>query len=188
MSINNPFEKLNIKYEDEKDEEGEFEQVKSKEKNVPFGIETRKKKMRPKEKVENTGEEGFEEVKKIHKRRPGNDEEDEEGEEGKEHRKRRGINYNTNEERDYRLRQKPSRGRRYDRQSGTGRGREIAKDGAGGKYTWNENPEQIARDYENSNDDYYFEEALNPEKKERRDRRRNNLAEGEKDKEENQEN
>lgn len=67
MSINNPFEKLNIKHEDEKDEEGEFEQVKSKEKNVPFGIETRKKKMRPKEKVENTGEEGFEEVKKIHK-------------------------------------------------------------------------------------------------------------------------
>ena len=101
-----------------------------------------------------------------------NDEEEEEGE--KEHKKRRGINYNTYEERDYRENRKQPRGRRFDRHSGTGRGREIAKDGAGGKYTWDNNPEKIARDYENNDDDYFFEEALNPENRERRERQRRN--------------
>ncbi len=167
MSINNPFEKLSVKIDKEEDEQGEFEQVKKKDKNVPFGIETKKRKVRPKEKVEE-GEEGFEEVKhKIPKKRPQNDEE--EGK-GKDHAKRRGINYHTNEGREYQENKRPARGRKFDRQSGTGRGKEIAKGGAGGKYTWNDNPEKIARDFENNNDDYYFEEALNPENKEKRER------------------
>ena len=186
MSTNNPFEKLNIKRDPDDEENGEFEKVKAKEKNAPLGIATRKKKIRPKEKVENEPEEGFEEVKNVRKKRPENDEEEEE----KVHKKRRGINYNTNEERDYRENKKPPRGRRYDRQSGTGRGREVAKGGAGGKYTWNDNPDTIARDFENNDDDEYFEAALNPDNNERRERRprRNYKKEDEKGEEDGEDN
>ena len=48
MSTSNRFEKLNVKREEE-DEEQEFLQVKWKEKNIPYGIEQKKKKVRPKE-------------------------------------------------------------------------------------------------------------------------------------------
>lgn len=160
MSTSNPFEKLQVKRDkDDEDESGEFEQVKAKDKNVPFGIEKKKKKVRPTEKVEDEQNEGFEEVKKAYKKRPQNDEEEES--KGKEHSKRKGINFYTNEERQYRESKRAPRGRKYDRQSGTGRGKEIAKDGAGGKFTWE-------GDFENNNDDYYFESALNPESKEKR--------------------
>ena len=173
MSLSNPFEKLNIKrdIEEEDDDQGEFQKVKGKEKNLPVGIEKKKRKTRPKENVEANDEEGFEEVgNKAKKKRPVNDEEDE-GFEGGEHKKRKGINYGTAEKTEYRTKDKPKRGRQFDRQSGTGRGKEIAKGGAGGKGTWGENPKAIAREYEDNNDDYYFENALNPEKaKERKER------------------
>ncbi len=175
MATTNPFEKLNIKYDrDDDDEQGEFEQVKGKDKNVPFGIETKKKKVRPKEKVEENqgGDEGFEEVKKgvQKKRRPPKEDVNEEFQ-GNEHRKKKGTNFYTQEEKDYRESKRPKRGRQFDRQSGTGRGREIAKGGAGGKFTWSDNPKNIAKNYENYNDDdLYFEQALNPEKQERRQR------------------
>ena len=173
MSLSNPFEKLNIKrdIEEEDDGQGEFQKVKGKDKNLPIGIEQKKRKTRPKENVEANDEEGFEEVgNKAKKKRPVNDEEDE-GFEGGEHKKRKGINYGTAEKSDYRTKDKPKRGRQFDRQSGTGRGKEIAKGGAGGKGTWGENPKAIAREYEDNNDDYYFENALNPEKaKERKER------------------
>ena len=173
MSTSNPFDKLNVKREAEEEEEQEFKEVKGKEKNVPYGIEQKKKKVRPKEQEkvqEEGGEEGFEEVpSKTKKRRPENVE-GEEGEESKGHKKRRGVNFNTEEQRDHRLKDKPRRGRQYDRQSGTGRGKEIAKGGAGGKGTWGDNPKNIAQHY--NDDDYYFETALNPEKyKERQERR-----------------
>ena len=48
MSTSNPFEKLNVKREVEEEEEQEFKEVKGKEKNVPYGIEQKKKKVRPK--------------------------------------------------------------------------------------------------------------------------------------------
>ena len=35
--------------------------------------------------------------------------------------------------------------RQFDRHSGTGRGKEIAKNGAGGKFTWGTNPKNIAK-------------------------------------------
>ena len=160
MSTSNPFEKLHVRHDKEDDEQGEFEQVKAKDKNVPFGIEQKKKKVRPKEKVEDEGNEGFEEVKnRTTKKRPQNDEYEEV--KGKDHSKRRGINFNTNEERQYRESKRQGRGRKFDRQSGTGRGKEIAKGGAGGKFTW---------EGDDNNDDYYFEEALNPENKERKQR------------------
>ena len=169
MSMNNPFEKLNIKRdeEEEDDGQGEFQKVKGKDKNLPVGIDSKKKKTRPKEKVEANDEEGFEEVGKTKKKRPANDDEEDELK-GGEHKKRREIDYNKEEVRNYRGRDKPKRGRQFDRQSGTGRGKEIAKGGAGGKGTWGENPKKIARDYENNDDDYYFENALNPEKKKER--------------------
>ena len=168
MSTNNPFEKLHVK-RDKDEEEENFEEVKAKEKNVPIGI--KKKKVRPKEKTpeEEEGDEEFQEVRKGSKKNKVKDVEGEE-ETGNVHKKRRGINYNTNEEREYRENQKPPRGRKFDRQSGTGRGKEIAKGGAGGKYTWNDNPKNIAKDYENYNDDDFFEEALNQENKEKRQR------------------
>ena len=172
MSTSNPFDKLNVKREEEEDEQGEFQQVKGKDKNVPYGIEQKKKKVRPREveKTKEEGEEGFEEVQsKTKKRRQEKEEETEE----KVHKKRRGVNFNTQEEREHRLQDKPRRGRQYERQSGTGRGKEIAKGGAGGKGTWGDNPKNIAKNYENYNDDdYYFESALNPEKEIERERRR----------------
>jgi len=181
MSTSNPFDKLNVKREEEEEEEPEFKEVKGKVKNVPYGIEQKKKKVRPKEQEkvkEEGGEEGFEEVpSKTKKRRPENVE-GEEGEESKGHKKRRGVNFNTQEERDYRLKDKPRRGRQYDRQSGTGRGKEIAKGGAGGKGTWGDNPKNIAQNY--NDDDYYFDSALNPDKyKERRRPRREYKKENE---------
>ena len=64
MSLSNPFEKLNIKreIEEEDDGQGEFQKVKGKDKNLPIGIEQKKRKTRPKENVEANDEEGFEEV------------------------------------------------------------------------------------------------------------------------------
>ena len=167
--MSNPFEKLNVKRdESDDDEEGEFQKVKGKAKNVPIGLEQKKKKSRPVEKVQDEDNEGFEEVpNKMRKKKPVNDDEEEEVK-GGEHKKRKGINYQTVEDKEYRTKDKPKRGRQFDRHSGTGRGKEIAKGGAGGKGTWGENPKNIARDFENNNeenDDYYFESALNPEKR-----------------------
>ena len=188
MSTSNPFDKLNINREEQEEDDQEFHQVKGKEKNVPYGIEQKKKKVRPKEleKVKDEGEEGFEEVQSKTKKR--SQENIEEGEETKVHKKRRGVNYNTQEEREHRLQDKPRRGRQFDRQSGTGRGKEVAKGGAGGKGTWGDNPRNIAKNYENYNDDYYFESALNPQKRKdrppRRPRKENKEDEKEKEGEE----
>ena len=46
----------------EKEKQKEKEKEKEKDKNVPLGLEQKKKKIRPKEKVQEEGEEGFEEV------------------------------------------------------------------------------------------------------------------------------
>ena len=48
MSTSNPFDKLVVKREEEEDEDQEFHQVKGKDKNVPLGLEQKKKKIRPK--------------------------------------------------------------------------------------------------------------------------------------------
>merc|ERR1712032_500232 len=56
--------------------------------------------------------------------------------------------------------------RQFEKHSGTGRGRETAKNGAGGKTVWGDNPEQIARQAKHygSRDDQLFESVLNPKK------------------------
>ena len=43
--------------------------------------------------------------------------------------------------------------RLYERHSGTGRGKEISKGGAGGKHTWGNNPKNIARDQDYNRDE-----------------------------------
>ena len=70
MSLSNPFEKLNVKRDVEEDDDGqgEFQKVKGKEKNLPIGIEQKKKKTRPKETAPVADEEGFEESEKDIKR------------------------------------------------------------------------------------------------------------------------
>merc|ERR1711976_143996 len=54
--------------------------------------------------------------------------------------------------------------RQFDKQSGTGRGKEISKNGAGGKGTWGTNPKNVAREEYNYDEDV-FNSALNPKKK-----------------------
>ena len=188
--MSNPFEKLHVKREEsDDDDQGEFQKVKGKEKNVPIGLEHKKKKNRPVEKVQDDDNEGFEEVpNKMKKKRPVNDEEEEEAK-GGEHKKRKGINYQTVEDKEYRTKDKPKRGRQFDRHSGTGRGKEIAKGGAGGKGTWGENPKNIARDFENNEeyDDYYFESALNPEKRKEKPPRKPKKDESKEDNKEGEE-
>lgn len=171
MTSTNPFEKLSIKQEVDDDDPEEFKEVKSKAQNVPFGIEPKKKKARPQEK-QVVEEEGFEEV--VKHKQPKKKGDDDEEEENPEHKQRKGINYNTAEMRDYRESQRKQRGggRQFDRKSGTGRGKEIAKGGAGGKGTWGENPKNIARDFEKNYDDYYFESVLNPKEKKENDEKR----------------
>ena len=44
MATSNPCDKLNVKREEDDDDQGEFEQVKGKEKSVPFGIEQKRRK------------------------------------------------------------------------------------------------------------------------------------------------
>lgn len=51
----------------------------------------------------------------------------------------------------------------FDRHSGTGRGKEVKKEGAGGKYTWGNQGKNAQRDIVDYDDtDYYFNKALNP--------------------------
>jgi len=60
--------------------------------------------------------------------------------------------------------------RQYDRQSGTGRGKEISKGGAGGKFTWGNYAKNVPKDAGYANEDYYneddryFNSALNKPK------------------------
>jgi len=62
----------------------------------------------------------------------------------------------------------PEGKRQFERHSGTGRGKEVSKGGAGGQHTWGTNPKNIAKegfrqtDEEYNNDDSYFQSALNP--------------------------
>lgn len=51
----------------------------------------------------------------------------------------------------------------YDRHSGTGRGKEISKGGAGGHHTWGMNPHEIAREAEKHEDIKDYDENLSGE-------------------------
>lgn len=124
------------------------------------------KKVRP-EKKENQpsyqkqDDEGFEVVSKHKVQKKKEEAPQEEDRVHKEHRPRKA---GTRGERGGPFRGNRGGKREFERHSGTGRGREIAKGGAGGKYTWGNNNNN--EDYEENNDDYVIEQALNPKVKE----------------------
>lgn len=163
MSTKNPFGNLKINRDDEDDDD----MVKVTRKNSISASNytsnaemKKKKKVRPEEnkkREENVSEvtEGFEVVGKQNKRpysRQANNNE-EEGEPKKEGKpKYRGTG---NNDRVYN-KARPHK-RQYEKHSGTGRGKEIAKNGAGGRTVWGDNPEQIARNAQKNygtRDDY----------------------------------
>jgi hypothetical protein len=67
--------------------------------------------------------------------------------------------------------------RQFEKHSGTGRGKEISKGGAGGKHTWGANTKVIAKDaqkheggdYYDYRDEDYFNSALNAKPREKKD-------------------
>ena len=165
MSLSNPFGKMKVE-RDSEDENEDFQKVKSNKPSQQLFVapEQKKKKKRP-ENTENQGtkiedEEGFEEVSKHKPQR-------------KKQKSEEGDDFNSLKQNHYAQKEgpkyyppknkKPGK-REFERKSGTGRGKEISKGGAGGKGTWGNNPKEISRRYEKNNDDYYFEQALNPKK------------------------
>lgn len=158
MATKNPFGQLRVA----RDEDEEVPQKTSSkaaaatplfQKTEPLE-QKKKKKVRPEEKKRSTDEpktqeanEGFEVVGKLkpqkHQRR-NNATEEEEDEAGKFkenlHANKLGIGHHSHTVRPVRAGK-----RQFERHSGTGRGREIAKNGAGAKTVWGDNPEFIAK-------------------------------------------
>jgi hypothetical protein len=71
--------------------------------------------------------------------------------------------------------------REFERHSGTGRGKEISKQGAGGKHTWGTNTNTVAKreEEEFNQDDYYIHYALNPRPKRKQEDAPTEAKEGE---------
>ncbi len=202
MTMANPFGKMKIE-RDSDDEDDDFQKVKSNKPSQQLFVsqEQKKKKKRP-ENTENQGskieeEEGFEEVSKHKPQRK-----KQKGEEGEEFNVSKQNHYIQKEGPKYfpPKNKKPGK-REFERKSGTGRGKEVSKGGAGGKGTWGDNPKEISRKYEKNYDEYYIDRALNPRKekedeKEEKEEKENkekddekeekNVNEGEEDKKENE--
>ena len=186
MSTTNPFGKLKVERDESSDED--FKEVKDN-KVVKNQESKKKKKVRPqqqeqeKEKEKNISddEEGFEEVNKHQKKNYQREKSDYEEYEKKDY-------YSKKVKKDYHIKDdsRPNKKREFERKSGTGRGKEISKGGAGGKGTWGNNPKEISRRYEKNSDDYYFEQALNPKpKRERKEKNYYNKKYDKNDKNEN---
>lgn len=157
MSTKNPFGILNVN-RDDSDDDGMVKvtptTVKSASNFVNTQEQKKKKKVRPEENKQREVTttytsgvqeitEGFEVVGKVAKRpyTAKNNVEEVEGEGKKENKKP--YKGTGNNDRVYNA-TRPQK-RQYEKHSGTGRGREIAKEGAGGKGTWGDNYKQIAR-------------------------------------------
>jgi hypothetical protein len=124
--------------------------------NTQTGEQKKKKKVRPEEKKkleENQPEddEGFELVNKSKPTKPRQHENGEQTTQTGEEKPKKFKKFNHQLEKENKFNTK---NRLYERHSGTGRGKEIAKGGAGGKHTWGANPKNIARDTE-----YNYDEA-----------------------------
>lgn len=159
MATSNPFAKLKIKHEEDDGEKEGFKEVKDKKQNIPFGIdEKKKKKARPPEQKpevdDNDGD--FEEVRKKKGKfyNKSNEAEEHTEETQKDKKPQRGGYY-----KHYPNKYQEQGKRQFDRRSGTGRGKEISKGGAGGKGTWGNNPNNMAR--EEGFDDYEIDKAIN---------------------------
>jgi hypothetical protein len=162
MASRNPFGNLNINRDD--DEDQDLVKVTAKI-NISASNTTsqtemkKKKKVRPEEKIQKneeyveTSNEGFEVVGKIKK--PYTAQIAVEGEDQKKNNKEKRAKGQDNHEKKQFNKARPEK-RQYERHSGTGRGKETAKNGAGGKATWGNDPEQIARQAkkEGGRDDY----------------------------------
>lgn len=156
MATRNPFGQLRV----QRDEDEEVPQVTSKPATTaPLFTTTqaaeqkKKKKVRPEEKKRTDepvqeSNEGFEVVGKPkpqrHQRKHNPTEEDVVSGEGKvkedKHASRLGAGHHAHNPRPLRAGK-----RQFERHSGTGRGKEIAKNGAGGKTVWGDNLEYIAK-------------------------------------------
>lgn len=175
MASKNPFGQLSIR----RDEEEEVEVKQSTQAKVTPSNpvlfqqtqEKKKKKVRPEEKKksEEVAEEkeefegGFSVFKKKAptKQKVSHPQEDVVEEKEKRHQTKHYTGYKD------RARQVDSGKRMFERQSGTGRGKEISKGGAGGKHTWGANPKNIAKhaEEEYNPDDDVFNRALNAKPK-----------------------
>jgi hypothetical protein len=123
--------------------------------NNQAGEQKKKKKVRPEEKkkleeVQPEDEEGFSVVKKKVPTRPRVQAEEEEttGKTEEKPKKFKKLDPQYVKENKFN-----SEKRVFDRHSGTGRGKEISKGGAGGKHTWGNNPKNVAREYPDYNND-----------------------------------
>lgn len=164
--MSNPFNKLKVQRDDEEDFVPVQSHKPAQKQTVVADDKAKKPKQRPKqEKDTNEDNEGFEFVGKQQKK-PRTEEANPEAvtdkKFGKDHKKndhpyKRGegkVRVGSNQ-------------RAFDRHSGTGRGKEVKKEGAGGKYTWGNQDKNAQRDIVDYDDtDYYFNKALNPKKEE----------------------
>ncbi len=164
MASKNPFGQLSIRRDEDDEEVTQKLSGAQITNSTPLftsaAADKKKKKVRPDEKKkteeqvpQEDTEEGFEVVKKkaapSQRQRANKDGEEVVVEEKKKefHLKNKGAYADRNN--------KTTPGKRvFDKQSGTGRGKEIAKNGAGGKHTWGTNPKNTARDDEYNGDDY----------------------------------
>jgi len=158
--MSNPFNKLKVQREEDEDHTNTSTQ-KVQKKEEP----AKKTKQRPpeqKEIKEEQDDHGFEEVGKTQtKKQRYNDESNVDSikpsakvDNPRHHKKYEGaVRVGSNQ-------------RAFDKHSGTGRGKEVKKEGAGGKGTWGNQeksaPREIYDNYDNS--DYYFNKVLNPKK------------------------
>jgi hypothetical protein len=162
MASRNPFGNLNINRDSDDDQEFVKVTAKTTTSASNFTSTTemkKKKKVRPAEEKTKTEEfvevssEGFEVVGKIKKPYTTKNiaEEGEENKKDNKEYKKKGTSYHDKNHNKAR----PEK-RQYDKKSGTGRGKETSKNGAGGKTVWGDNAEQIARQAkkEGGRDDY----------------------------------
>lgn len=169
--MSNPFNKLKV-HRDSDDDEGFTPVGKGapQQDSLFKKPEAKKPKQRPKEEKPeekapvDDNQEGFEVVGKQPKKTYNQETVEEGTEKGhthkatKDHRDRRHEGQFRSNNPDKRV---------FDRQSGTGRGKEVAKDGAGGKGTWGNQLKSAKREVVDYDDtEYYFQKALNPKKEE----------------------
>ena len=157
--MSNPFNKLKVQRDEE---EEDFTVVQNKAAQKKVVDDSKKPKQRPKEEKVEDDNEGFEVVGKVSKKQPRY--QGEQTEEEKKPKAREEIKHHHKHDGVVRVHgnQRP-----FDRHSGTGRGKEVSKQGAGGKGTWGNQEKSAKREIQDfDNTDHYFNKVLNPKKEE----------------------
>jgi hypothetical protein len=158
MASKNPFGTLSIRRDQDEEENRNVIQAQGSNTTQPLfqsnqNQAQKKKKVRPEAKkaeetqvLEEEFDQGFTTVKKSKAPTKSSVSQEEALPESKEkHSKNKGAY----QERNFKV--APGK-RDYDRRSGTGRGKEISKGGAGGKHTWGANPKNIVREEYNEDE------------------------------------